>query len=92
MGVLLSCKSVKGGSNFARWCDQKFSEIIDQALAETDIKKRTILYDKAQEIFKRETPWVTLAHATVFRAISKNVVDYQISPFGIESFYPVDIK
>jgi len=33
-----------------------------------------------------------LAHAKVFRAMSENVQNYKISPFGTESFYYLDLK
>jgi dipeptide transport system substrate-binding protein len=58
----------------------------------TDIARRTEAYRKGQEIFKREVPFVPLAHATVFKAMSKKVVGYRISPFGIENFYHVNLE
>lgn len=92
LNVLLSCNSVKTGSNVARWCNKKFSELVEQAKVTPDMKKRTALYEQAQVIFKQEAPWVTLAHARVFRAMSKRVVGYQIHPFGSETFDKVDLR
>ena len=35
MGVLLTCGSARvGGQNIAKWCNQDFSDLIDQALAD----------------------------------------------------------
>lgn len=90
--VLLSCNSVKSGSNVARWCNKKFSELVEQAKVTPDLKKRTDFYKKAQLIFKEDAPWVTLAHARVFRAMSNKVTGYQIHPFGSEMFEKVDLK
>ena len=90
--VLLGCASVQAGSNVARWCYKPFNDLIQQAKQTPDMKKRTDLYKKAQVIFKQEAPWVTLAHARVYRAMSKNVVGYQIHPFGTEQFEAVDLK
>jgi dipeptide transport system substrate-binding protein len=90
--ILLSCNSVKTGSNTARWCNKEFSDLINQAKVIPDVKKRTDLYKKAQVIFKKEAPWVTLAHGRVFRAMSNKVTGYMIHPFGSESFESVDLK
>lgn len=92
MNVLLGCAAVKSGSNYARWCHKPFNDLIQQAKQTTDMKKRTELYTKAQELFKNEAPWATLAYARVYRALSSNVVGYQIHPFGTESFEKVDLK
>ncbi len=92
MGTLLSCAAIKGGANMARWCDAAYDDIIMKAKTVSDMKSRTTQYIKAQEFFKKQAPWVTLAHATVFRALAKNVHGYKISPLGTEDFYPVDIK
>jgi len=56
------------------------------------MKARTKLYMKAQKIFKQQAPWVTIAHATVFKAMSRRVIGYKPSPFGTESFYEVDLR
>lgn len=92
LNVLLGCPGIKAGSNVARWCDQTFSKYVDAAKQTSDIKQRTDFYLKAQEVFKKNAPWVTLAHAKVFRAMTPAVVGYEISPFGSDIFYGVDIK
>ncbi|MGZ5278371.1 MAG: ABC transporter substrate-binding protein [Pseudobdellovibrionaceae bacterium] len=90
--VLLGCASVKAGSNLARWCHKPFNDLVQQAKQTADTGKRTDLYKKAQVIFKQEAPWVTLAHARVYRVMSANVVNYEIHPFGTEQFEKVDLK
>lgn len=90
--VLLGCASVATGSNHARWCHKEFNNLIQQAKQTTDTKKRTALYMKAQDIFRSEMPWVPLAHARVYRAMSSKVSGYSIHPFGTEQFDQVDIK
>ena len=92
LNVLLSCSGVKGGSNAARWCNKSYDDTVDQARRTADLKKRTELYVKAQKIFKEQAPWVTLAHARVFRAMRSNVEGFEISPFGSDAFYGVDVK
>ncbi len=91
LGTLLSCAAVTGGSNYARWCNKDFDKLVTEARQAPDMKKRTELYKKAQELFKQELPWVTLAHAKAFRAMDKRVKGYVMSPFGTDSFYGVEL-
>lgn len=92
MSVLLSCEAAKNGSNYSRWCNQSYEKLIDAAKATPDQKKRTSLYQEAQTIFKKDAPWVTLAHAKGFRAMDKRVSGYKMSPFGTDQFYGVELK
>lgn len=92
LNVLLGCKAVEAGSNYSQWCYKPFDDLISQARQTPDIKKRTDLYKKAQVIFKEEIPWVTLAHARVYRAMSANVLGYDIHPLGTEKFEKLDLK
>ncbi|MGE0528116.1 MAG: ABC transporter substrate-binding protein [Bdellovibrionales bacterium] len=92
LGTLLSCAAVEGGGNFSRWCNKQYDQVITKAKTVSDVKKRIPEYHKAQEIFKQQVPWVTLAHATVFRGLAKNVEGYKISPLGTEDFYSIDLK
>jgi dipeptide transport system substrate-binding protein len=91
-GILLGCAAVEAGSNVARWCNKEFAQLIEKARLTTDLAKRTQFYREAQQIFKREAPWVTLAHSTVFRAMTDRVQGYRLNPFGTESFFEVDLK
>lgn len=92
LNTLLSCSSVSSGSNYARWCHKEFNDLVEKARTVTKTSERTKLYMKAQEIFKREIPWVPLAHSQVFRAMTKNVSGYKIDPLGADIFNHVVIK
>jgi dipeptide transport system substrate-binding protein len=92
MGTLLSCDAVNDGSNYARFCDKEFDKLILDARESTDMKKRTKLYMKAQEVFKARAPWVTLAHSIQFRAMSKNVKGYKLDPLGHDIFTMVNVE
>jgi dipeptide transport system substrate-binding protein len=92
LGVLLSCASSRqGGSNIAKWCNEDFSKLIDEAKATSDVEKRTALYKQAQAIFHEEMPWVPIAHAVVHMPMSKKVSGYKVHPFGTHIFEGVDI-
>lgn len=90
--VLLGCAGAKGGANYSRWCHKPFNDLVEQAKQITDQKRRADLYKKAQVIFKDQAPWVTLAHAKVYRAMAQNVTGYEIHPFGGDIFHNVDLK
>ena len=79
----LSCAANKSGIKF---CNAEFEKLIDEARATPDAKKRIALYEKAQEIFKRERPWITMAHSTVYIPIRKDVVGFKMAPNGSVDF------
>lgn len=91
LNVLLGCAAISGGSNYSGWCNKEFNALIDKARQLSKQSERAKLYEEAQVVFKREAPWVTLAHSKVYRAMRKNVVGYKIDPFGGDSFYEVDL-
>lgn len=91
LGVLLTCESV-GGSNYARYCSKEFDTQVLGARKSTDLKQRTAMYMKAQEIFKKDMPWSTIAHSVVNQPMRKEVDGFKISPFGDYSFKGVSVK
>ena len=90
LAVLLGCSGV-GGSNRAQWCHQPFDDLIIKAKQEPDQAKRTAMYEEAQEIFKEQAPWATIAHSIVFMPMSKKVSGYKIDPLGGHWFTGVDL-
>ncbi|MCB9025857.1 MAG: ABC transporter substrate-binding protein [Bdellovibrionaceae bacterium] len=92
LNTLLGCDGIAKGSNYAQWCDKDFQNHIKKAKMTADIELREKHYKMAQEIFKANVPWVTIAHATVFKAMDKKVKGYKASPFGYESFYEVNLE
>jgi dipeptide transport system substrate-binding protein len=82
LDLLLSCQSIEGGANKARWCDKEYDDLVNRARVLPDAARRTPLYERAQVIFKEEAPWVTMNHSVV----------YMVDPFGGQYFYGVDVK
>ncbi len=91
LGVLLTCEAV-GGSNYARYCSKEFDSYTLKARNSTNQKERTELYMKAQEVFKKDLPWTTIAHSTVNQPMRKGVSGFVISPFGDYNFEGVGVK
>ncbi|WP_308417121.1 ABC transporter substrate-binding protein [Chitinilyticum litopenaei] len=91
LGVNLGCSAI-GGNNYAQWCNKDFDALIVRARTLTNQAERSKLYEKAQEIFKQELPWTTIAHATVYQPMRKEVQGFRISPFNLMSFYGVSLQ
>jgi dipeptide transport system substrate-binding protein len=90
LAVLLGCDAV-GGNNRAQWCNEEFEALIQEAKLSADPAVRTPLYEQAQEIFKAQAPWATIAHSKVFMPMRKEVSGYVMDPLGIHRFDNVDV-
>ena len=90
LGTLFGCDSLEG-NNFSKWCDPEFDKLVKAAKATTDVAERTKLYQQAQQRLKNQVPMTPIAHSTVYQPMRKNVEDFKISPFGLNSFYGVSV-
>jgi peptide/nickel transport system substrate-binding protein/dipeptide transport system substrate-binding protein len=79
----LSCAASRGGIKF---CNAEFDALIDAARVEIDESKRLRLFEQAQLIFKRERPWMPMAHSSVYIPLRKDVVGFVMSPNGSVDF------
>jgi dipeptide transport system substrate-binding protein len=90
--VLLGCAAARtGGNNIAKWCDRDYDDLITKAKQVPDRAARTALYRQAQEIVKREAPWVPIAHSMMFMAARKELTGFKIDPLARNAFKPVDL-
>lgn len=90
LAVLLGCDAV-GGANRAQWCNEEFDGLIQQAKTLRSQEERAALYREAQEVFKREAPWATIAHSVVFMPMRNEVQGYKMDPLGGHAFEGVDL-
>ena len=72
--------------------NEEFDKLVQEAKTKSDQAERDALYRQAQEVFKREAPWATIAHSVVFRPMQNNVKGYIMDPLGFHSFEGVDIE
>ena len=79
---VLSCAAIESGTNRAKWCNETFDEIIDEALTYSDPETRAALYQTANAIIADQIPLVPIAHAYRFQAYRNNVHNLVINPFG----------
>ena len=87
-----SCAAVKSGTNFARYCDAKLDKLISDGKATSDQAARSTLYHQAQEQIQQQALWLPLAHPTAAALTRKSVTGYQVSPFGRQDFFKVQVK
>lgn len=79
----LTCAANPSGIKF---CNAEFDRLVNEARASTDAKKRIALYEQAQEIFKRERPWITMAHSSVYIPLRSEVTGFVMAPNGSVEF------
>ncbi|GHD05224.1 ABC transporter substrate-binding protein [Tianweitania populi] len=92
LSVLLTCAGAgSGGANRAFWCNEEFSSLVAEAKVNADMGARTRAYEKAQEVFKKEAPWFTIAHSTHYVPMRKEVEGFVVSPLGDYTFETVDL-
>jgi dipeptide transport system substrate-binding protein len=91
LATLLGCAAV-GGSNYGQWCDKEYDALVVKAKRTSNQAERAKLYEKAQEVFHREAPWVPVAHSVVYQPMLRTVQGYRMSPFGAVQFFGVSLK
>lgn len=79
---LLSCAGVRSGSNRSLWCQPDFDELLSVARNSTQAAQREAAWQNAQQIFKREAPWATLAYSTQVLVARKGIQGLRLSPSG----------
>ena len=85
-------RSCAANQSSVKFCNKDFDRLIDEARATPDAKKRLALYEKAQEIFKRERHWITMARSTVYFPIRRDVAGFVMAPNGSVNFENVQRK
>ena len=90
LGVLLGCDAV-GANNRAQWCHQPYEDLIQEAKTTFAQNERQALYFMAQDVFKEEAPWATIAHSLTTMPMRNNVQGYVQDPLGSHRFFGVSI-
>lgn len=69
--------------------NDQVDQLIRDAAAESDQKKRVVLYDKAQEIIMKDAPYIFLYQVQTIVPLRKNVKGYVYNPM-LESMYNIE--
>ena len=67
----------------------KIHEILNAALRETDLEKRTLIYQQANRLIMANLPGVPYVHTKPALGFKKSVLGYIASPIELEPFAPV---
>jgi ABC-type transport system substrate-binding protein len=79
----LSCANSKDGIKF---CNAEFDRLLDQARGSADPEQRNALYKQAQTIFKRERPWMPMAHSSIYIPVRRDVKGFVMAANGSVDF------
>lgn len=79
----LTCAASRDGIKF---CNAAFDKLVEQGRATVDTDRRDAIYREAQAIFKRERPWITMAHSSIYIPLRKDVKGFVMTPNGSMDF------
>ena len=71
------------GPNYTHFKNEQFDLWYEQAITETDVKKREILYTKMDSLVMQKTPVVPLYYDEVIRFTRKNVTGLGNNPINM---------
>ena len=77
--------------DWSRWCNAEFTDLVARANVISDQAQRSVLYQKAQEVFAREVPAVLFADTQAYTALRKGVVGYKVHVLGGTPFAGVSV-
>jgi ABC-type transport system substrate-binding protein len=88
--VLLSSKQAEGevAQNIAFYRNAEVDQLLLEAQAESDPRKRTALYARIQDQIAADAPWVPIAHSELVVAGRVELVNVVLSPTG-RPIYPL---
>jgi len=78
--------------NVAFYRSDEVDALLLQAQEESDVAKRTAMYEQAQVLIHRDAPWVPLAHMTQLVGFRRNVHGFPMHPTGKVRFRSVWIE
>ncbi|HKN03212.1 MAG TPA: ABC transporter substrate-binding protein SapA [Buttiauxella sp.] len=83
---MLSCAAIRSQTNYARWCDPEFDEVLQKALSSQQLASRIEAYREAQDILAKQLPVLPLASSLRLQAYRYDIKGLVLSPFGNASF------
>ena len=83
---MLSCAAIRSQTNYARWCNPEFDEVLQKALSSQQLASRIEAYREAQDILAEQLPVLPLASSLRLQAYRYDIKGLVLSPFGNASF------
>jgi ABC-type transport system substrate-binding protein len=91
----LSLWTCGSGNNDTNWCNKKFDALIDQATKTPDFDKRTLIYQKAENLLTSPTgdlPILPIYWYTFTGLVKNNVKGFLTAPQGIYDLTKVSVS
>ncbi|MFL5962548.1 MAG: ABC transporter substrate-binding protein [Gaiellaceae bacterium] len=91
----LSLWTCGSGNNNTNWCNKKFDALIDQATKTPDFDKRTLIYQKAEDLLTSPTgdlPIMPIYWYTFTGLVKNNVKGFLTAPQGIFDLTKVSVS
>ncbi|MFS1538329.1 MAG: ABC transporter substrate-binding protein [Candidatus Phlomobacter fragariae] len=83
---ILSCPAIESNTNWNKWCNSSFDEILRKALLKKSISSRINYYHQAQLLLTKELPVLPLAYSLHLQAYRYDIKGLVISAFGNSPF------
>lgn len=87
---ILSCLSNNEGPQLTHWCNTDFDALLDLALETDDRRFRLNIYKQIQSIVNQNVPVIPIAHGMQFKAYSKTLTGFSLSPFHVQPLNHVE--
>lgn len=78
-----------GGINLSHYSSAEMDAVLDEARGEVDLNKRRELYRQANEIFRRDVPYVFIYHLNEMKAYRNELKGFPHIPDGMMRFEQV---
>ena len=75
-----------------QWKNQEYHDTLLKAKTTVDVKVRTQLYRKAQELINQEVPMINVAHSLVVWPMKQRVMDFKLHPTASVRMHNVWVK
>ena len=86
MRPILSCNTQNEITNLSNWCNEEFNNLMDRAIATSNLSERARAYNDAQELILHELPIIPIANVKRILVANSRVKGVEMTPFGSLNF------
>ena len=86
MRPILSCNTQNEITNLSNWCNEEFDNLMDRAIATSNLSERARAYNDAQELILHELPIIPIANVKRILVANSRVKGVEMTPFGSLNF------
>ncbi|WP_418958941.1 peptide ABC transporter substrate-binding protein [Streptomyces tritici] len=79
-------------SNDGKWTNKQFDQLVDQANAETDIKKAVETFQKAEEVLRDQMGAIPLWYQNGSAGYSDRIENVALNPFSVPVYDEIKVK